>query len=228
MKKRKKLLLWDIDGTLISTAGAGICAFLKAASRLYGMEATIDGIPCAGRTDTKIAVDMLKKYGVEITEPNIQNLLQAYIEELPGELPRYQGKVFPGVLEILRQSQQRGDIVTGLLTGNLARGAELKLSHYKIWQYFSFGAFADDSANRNELGPIALKKAHAQYGIQFSPENVYIIGDTPHDIECAQAIHAHSIAVATGGYKSEHLSPHNPTVLWENLQNTSQFFNLME
>lgn len=223
----KKLLLWDIDGTLISTGMAGVNAFLLAIEKVFGIQTTRDGVEFAGRTDIRIMHSMFKKLSIAATVENLENLKKAYFQCLAEELPRHQGKVHPGILEILQESQKRKDIVLGLLTGNLSRAAELKLTHYKIWHFFEFGVFADDSMDRNELGPIALRRAMEKYKHEFAPKNVLIIGDTPHDIECGKVIGAQTIAVATGGYSYEKLQPHSPTILFHDLKDTQKFFEVM-
>ena len=107
-----------------------------------------------------------------------------------------------------------------MLTGNLAAGAEHKLSHYGVWQYFRFGAYADDHFDRNELGPVAMKRAR-ELGYEFSPHDVWVLGDTPHDIACARAFGAKALAVATGAFLSAQLSEHKPDALFENMVDTA-------
>lgn len=224
----KKLLLWDIDGTLVTTGLAGVNAFLLAIEKTFGIQTTRDGVEFAGRTDIRIMHSMFKKLSIEPSGENLQKLQKNYFQCLAEELPRRAGKVLPGVLEILQQSQKRGDIVLGLLTGNLSRGAEIKLTHYKIWRYFPFGAFADDSMDRNELGPVALRRAKEKFHHEFDPRHVFVIGDTPHDIECGKAIGAQTIAVATGGYTYEKLQPYAATVLFHDFSETRNFFEAID
>ena len=215
--KKRRLLLWDIDGTLISTGAAGHRAIEKATAQRFGGTGDLDGVEIAGRTDTGIAHQILAKYGEPITEENMQTFLDLYLKLLARELPRSQGHVLPGVLELLTRVESRPDTVLGLLTGNLRRGAQLKLEHYQLWPFFAFGAFADDHHDRNELGSFALTRAHEGTGEKFQPTQVDVIGDTGHDIACGKAFGARTIAVATGSWPGERLAEYAPDFLFHDL-----------
>jgi phosphoglycolate phosphatase-like HAD superfamily hydrolase len=215
--KKKRLLLWDIDGTLISTGAAGHRAIELATAQRFGGSGDLEGVEIAGRTDTGIAHQILAKYGEPITEENMRTFLDLYLELLARELPRSQGRVLPGVLELLQRAASRSDTVLGLLTGNLQRGARLKLGHYQLWHFFTFGAFADDHHDRNELGTFALTRAHEGTGEKFLPEQVDVIGDTGHDIACGKAFGARTIAVATGSWPREQLAECAPDFLFDDL-----------
>jgi phosphoglycolate phosphatase len=117
------------------------------------------------------------------------------------------------MLPLLDLLRQREDIVLALLTGNLERGAKLKLTHYGVWHYFEFGAFADDHHDRNALGPFARARARERHGFEFPPERIFVLGDTPHDIACARAIGARAVAIATGKYSTAELAAHAPDFL---------------
>ncbi|MDD5261975.1 MAG: HAD family hydrolase [Methylacidiphilales bacterium] len=223
-----KLLLWDIDGTLVSVGKAGEIALVIAMERLFGVKTDIQKIDFRGRTDTWIGVQLFKQAGIEETPRNIHDFKEAYLAVLKEQLPMSVGKVHPGILDILEQARLRPDCVNALLTGNLERGAKIKLEHYDVWSYFEFGAFADDSQLRNELGPVALKRALEKTGLHFKPEQVYVIGDTPHDIECGKVIGAKTIAVATGGYSRVELEAHAPTALFDDLRHPEKFFKLLD
>jgi phosphoglycolate phosphatase len=195
----KKLILWDIDGTLIVSHGAGVRAMERALTKRFGVTCDLRKIDWAGRTDTWIIGEVLRHTGIPHTPQNSHDYLEAYLELLPYELQAGpQGQVLPGIFELLETLRHRPDVAQGLLTGNLQRGAELKLTHYKVWHYFEFGAFADDSPLRNDLGPHALRRAKEKHAVEFAPGRTVIIGDTPHDIECGKVIGAQTIAVATG------------------------------
>jgi phosphoglycolate phosphatase-like HAD superfamily hydrolase len=118
------------------------------------------------------------------------------------------------MLEILKA---RPDCVLALLTGNLERGAELKLTHYGLWNYFEFGAYADDHHDRNELGVFARTRAKEKHGIEFAAEDIIVLGDTPHDVACARAIGAKAVAIATGRHTREELAACNPDFLFDDL-----------
>ena len=212
---QKRLLLWDIDGTLISTGAAGHRAIELATAQRFGGD--LEGVEIAGRTDASIAHQILTKYGEPITEESMGSLLDLYLELLALELPRSKGQVLPGVLELLKRSKRHPETVLGLLTGNLKRGAQLKLEHYQLWHFFAFGAFADDHHDRNQLGGFALTRAHEGTGAKFLPAEVDVIGDTGHDIACGKAFGARTIAIATGSWTRERLAEFAPDFLFDDL-----------
>lgn len=221
---KRTLILWDIDGTLIVSRGAGVRAMERGFRERFGRTVDLGQIDWAGRTDSWITTEILQKNDLPATPENIQAYLEAYLTALPEELANGpQGQLLPGVLELLETLHRHPEVAQGLLTGNLQRGAEFKLTHYQVWHYFEFGAFADDSPRRNDLGPHALRRAGARHGVEFSPGQTYIIGDTPHDIECGKVIGAKTIAVATGNYTAEELCTHHPTALFEDFSDTGAF-----
>ena len=222
------LLLWDIDGTLVWMDRAGERSLLLLIRELYGRDLG-DKLPVAlqGRTDTSIARDILAWLGVPATPEEELRFRDAYIALLPRTLPAANAKLHPGIREALDAVHAHPEIHQALLTGNLQEGARLKLSHVGIWDYFEFGAFADDSSIRDELGPFALARAKEKLGIEFPPERVFIIGDTPHDIACGKAIGAKTIAVATGSYSVEELAALNPTHTFADLSDTQALLNVV-
>ena len=218
----KRLLLWDIDGTLISTGAAGQQAIVRATAERFGGRGDLDGVEIAGRTDPGIAQQILKKYGAPVTDENVRSFLGDYLRLLAEELPQRQGRVMPGVLELLERTAQRPDTTLGLLTGNLERGAKLKLEHYGLWHFFSFGAFSDDHHDRNELGAFALSRALEGTGIKFARSQVDVIGDTGHDMACGKAMGARTVAVATGSWSREQLAGHQPDFLFDDFSNVDE------
>jgi len=225
----KKLILWDIDGTIIISHGAGVRAMERALTKRFGVTCDLRQIDWAGRTDSWITSEVFRHTGLADTPQNSHDYLETYLELLPVELREGQpGEVLPGVRELLETLHQRTDLAQGLLTGNLKRGAELKLTHFKVWHYFEFGAFADDSTYRNDLGPHALRRAKDRHAVDFSPDRTFIIGDTPHDIECGKVIGARTIAVATGKYSLAELAGHQPTALFENFADTAAFLRVID
>lgn len=215
--KKRRLLLWDIDGTLISTGAAGHRAIALATAQRFGGSGDLEGVEIAGRTDSGIAHQILAKYGEPITEENMRSFLNLYLDLLAQELPLSQGRVLPGVRELLQRAEHRSDTITGLLTGNLRRGAQLKLEHYQLWHFFAFGAFADDHYDRNELGAFALTRALETTGEKFPPAQIDVIGDTGHDIACGKVFGARTIAVATGSWPCEKLAQSAPDFLFDDL-----------
>ena len=213
----KRLLLWDIDSTLINSARAGMISLERVVAARYGVEDDLHDIEIAGRTDAHIARSILAKYGVAPTDENVRAFLDEYLAGLEELLPQTNGRVLPGVAEILERMHGREDRVLALLTGNLQRGAELKLRRYRLWEYFEFGAFADDHHDRNQLGPFARTRACERHKFDFPPQAIDVIGDTAHDIACGKAIGARTIAVATGSSTREQLAAQAPDFVFNDL-----------
>ena len=218
---RDSLLLWDIDGTLVYMDRAGERALLIAIRELYGRDLGAQlPVDLRGRTDTSICRDLLVFLEVPVTPGEEARFRSAYLDLLPTTLPMVKPHIKPGIPKALDAVHAHAEIHQALLTGNLREGARLKLSYLGLWDYFEFGAFADDSSIRDELGPFALARAKEKLGIEFPPERVYIIGDTPHDIACGKAIGAKTIAVATGAFSVAELSALNPTHTFKDLADT--------
>jgi len=225
---RDSLLLWDIDGTLVCTDRAGERSLLILIRELYGRDLG-DKLPIVlqGRTDIAIARDILAYLKVPETSEEINRIRDAYLALLPKTLPAGKSRLHPGIRKALDTVHAHPEIHQGLLTGNHREGARLKLSHLGIWNYFEFGAYADDGANRNELGPFALARAKEKLGIAFSPERVFIIGDTPHDVACGKAIGAKTIAVATGNFSVAELEACEPTHTFADFSNTEALLKVI-
>jgi len=217
----RRLILWDIDSTLVNTGSAGQHALIRATRERFG-SSDLTGVEIAGRTDRAIAHQILAKFGETLTDPNVDSFLDRYVALLPEELPRRNGRVLPGVRELLEDLAQQPDKTLGLLTGNLERGARLKLEYYDLWRFFPFGAFADDHHDRNALGPCALSRAVAHTGCDFPNSQVDVVGDTGHDISCGKAFGARTIAVATGSWTRERLSECGPDFLFDDLANVNE------
>jgi len=225
---RDSLLLWDIDGTLVSMDRAGERALLAAIRELYqrdlGVELPVD---LRGRTDTSIMRDLLAFLGLPGGLEEEQRFRKAYLSHMPRTMPAGNARVLAGIREALDAVHAHPEIHQALLTGNLKEGAKLKLSYLGLWDYFEFGAFADDSHIRDELGPFALARAEEKLGIKFPPDRVYIIGDTPHDIACGKAIGAKTIAVATGAFSVEELAALSPTHTFADLSDTQALLKVI-
>lgn len=215
------LFLFDIDGTLIASGGAGEYSMRLAVHDMFGVENGLQGIEISGRTDHLITRNVFKKFGVEWTPERAASFLEMYLSHLTEELPRKNGRLLPGIVELLEALKVRPQAAVALLTGNLERGAKIKLTHYGLWNYFEFGAYADDSSDRNRLGPFAQARARKRHGVDFPPERTFVLGDTPHDIECGRAIGARTVAIATGGHTREQLAAHEPDFLFDDLADVS-------
>jgi phosphoglycolate phosphatase len=220
----KTLLLWDIDGTLITSGGAGFSALERALADVFSVTGSLADIDFAGRTDRWIVRRVFEKFRLPATEENFARYLDGYIAALPTQLANPRARVLPGASERLAEAALRPGVAQGLLTGNLVRGAEAKLRHHGLWHHFPFGAFADDSELRNDLGPHALRRAREHHGVGFAPENVWIIGDTPHDIACGKIIGARTLAVTTGDYSATELAAHAPDAVLSGLDDEAAFW----
>lgn len=220
--QKQRLLLFDIDGTLISSAGAGVQALKLVLAERFKITDDLHDIEIAGMTDSGIVMSILKKHKIPETNENVSAFLDSYVHFLSQELPRRKGKLLPGVLELLQRLKTRKHLVLALLTGNVSRGAQLKLGHYGVWHFFEFGAFADDHHDRNELGGFARARAREKHGREFSPQEIDVVGDTPRDIACGKAFGARTIAIATGMWSREDLARHQPDFLFDDLSNVDE------
>ncbi len=213
--RQEILLLWDIDGTLLSAKGAGPQAFDRATADHFGYEIPIYSIDWPGATDYAIAYALLEKAGRTVTREEAQILIDRYLSYLPEMLDKTNARAIDGTQELLELFHNHESVHQALLTGNVRRGSDIKLGYLGVDHYFGFGAFADHSDNRNDLSQHALALARQHLHEDWSPEQIYVIGDTPKDIECGKVIGAHTVAVATGHHTVEQLQLHKPSVLFE-------------
>ena len=224
---QKTLILWDIDGTILHSAGAGMRALQLALGDVFGVSGSFEGIDFAGRTDPLIIRQIFSRYGIDASRENFARYIEGYIAVLPGVLGRCDSRILPGASELIREMAGHPHVAQGLLTGNLRRGAETKLGFHGLWDYFPIGAFADDSETRNDLGPFALERARSHWGLDFQGESVWIVGDTPHDIACARAFGGRVLAVATGKSPASDLARYNPDAVLESLADTQAFWRVI-
>lgn len=217
-----KLLLFDIDGTLIHSDGAGMRAMTAAFEQLYGIADAFKGVSMAGRTDTSILIDAFINYQLPFTTDDITNFKNRYAELLPIELRKAnKQRIMPGVNQLLEALKKRNNIYIGLLTGNWEVSGRIKLHHFGLNDYFHFGAFADDSPQRDQLLPFAWQRCQARYGCEVKREDIFIIGDTPHDILCAKPHGVRSVAVAAASHSLDDLRPFAPDYLLTDLSDTA-------
>ena len=219
-------LFWDIDGTLITTGKAGVPAWEAAVLEVAGREFQLSSIRVPGLTDYQIAVRTFEMLGITPDETLIHRLVHRYESLLPEYLPLRQGRVLPNVREILEALHGRDDVRSYLLTGNTRAGARAKLTHYGIFDFFPDGAFAEDPAPRSSIAVRALERARRAAPVDA--DRLFVIGDTPHDIECANAIGARTIAVATGGYQLHELDAHRPWRALAELPALDAFLSLID
>ena len=220
-KNGKKLVLFDIDGTLISAGGAGTRSMNLAFHALFGIKDAFKDIPMAGRTDPQIMKDGLKSHHLPYMDGNVGKMEAMYLKFLEHEINNPLRHVKPGIKETLSVSREM-DMIIGLLTGNLEKGAEIKLNAFALHQYFLDGAFGSDDEDRDKLLPIAIGK-FAQKGFEFAPEDCIVVGDTPSDVQCAKVHGAHCIAVATGPYSKESLLNTAADIVLDSLEETEKY-----
>jgi phosphoglycolate phosphatase len=218
----RKLVLFDIDGTILLTAGAGRRAIVAALAQEVGDTAAFGQVLFDGKTDPQIVADLLAAAGHPgpHAPDRVSAICRRYVELLAGELERHASRttMIPGVPALLDRLEAQESVVLGLLTGNVVEGASLKLRSAGLDpNRFRVGAYGSDSANRSELPPIAARRAEPYFGqIPTGPE-VVIIGDTPADIGCGECIGARAVAVATGGYSVADLAACGPHAVFEDL-----------
>lgn len=213
--------LFDIDGTLISSGGAGKAALEVALTSEFGMAARTETLSLSGRTDTAIVGDLFRLHGIDDTPVNRRRLFDAYLNHLPACLETRRGLVLPGVRTLLEGLRLRDDVAVGLLTGNVRAGARVKLGHFGLFDYFAFGGFGDRHVDRDDVAREALAEVRARYGERVPCERVWVIGDTPLDIRCARAIGARAAAVATGWHPADELARAGPDLLLGDLSDPS-------
>lgn len=219
------ILFWDIDGTLLHTNHAGLHAFQQAAKDLLGAEMEFNGIKTAGMTDYYIAGQII--HGITGRDPihrEIVQLINRYEELLPAYLEIHQGSLLPSVYDILTALQDHPDFTSLLLTGNTSTGARSKLSYFNIAHFFDFtqGAFCSDCRTRSDVAAQAKNIVHDNY--PHTPcECVFVIGDTPHDIDCGKFVGMRTIAVATGSYDMQDLTARKPWWALQTLPSPEEF-----
>jgi len=202
-----RLLLWDIDGTMVNCGPQVRPLFAAALADVFGTAGEVYGADFAGRTDPSLVVELMTGAGLPHDEvvPRIPEVRDRYLDRLEAALDRGQMRLLPAVVETLERLAARPDVTLALLTGNWERGARIKLAHFDLNRFFPFGAFGCDAHDRNELPPVALARAMQSTGWKFLPEETLIIGDSLLDVACGQAHDIPVLAVATGRTPAEAL-----------------------
>jgi len=206
-----RLVLFDIDGTLVHTGGAGVKAFARAFATEFGVANGTELLKFAGRTDVSLVREFFNLQRIEPSPENFDRFFASYLHWLQHLIPDCTGGACQGVLEFHQALSARPEPpLIGLLTGNIRKGARIKLERFNLWEKFPFGGFADDHEERPKIAAAALRRGSQQFGRDLRGEEVLVIGDTPLDIHCGRAIGAKVLAVATGGATLEELQRHNP------------------
>ena len=215
----RRLILFDIDGTLVLTGGAGGRAMTRAFREVFGVENGLASVSMAGRTDAWIVARMASHHGIACGDEILSRFHDAYIGHLRREIhePGPQKGILPGVREVLDALKNDPRACLALLTGNFERGARIKLEYFDLWKYFVGGAFGDTTHDRNSLLGTAIERVSAACGLSMRPSDVTIVGDTPLDVAVALAGGARSLAVATGGYDRETLKASGADVVLDDL-----------
>ena len=207
-----RLILFDIDGTLIKTGGAGEKAFAKVCELEFNVPEATKNLHFAGRTDPAIVRDFFSAFDIPASPENFTRFFSAYVIWLEKILATLDGTVLPGARKLVAEfAQMTHKPVIGLLTGNIKQGAQLKLGHYRLWNAFAMGAYGDDHEDRNQIAVIARDRGAKMLGGRLRGDEVLVIGDTPRDVECGKAIDAQVLAVATGVFSVDQLrkcAPH--------------------
>ena len=224
MSGARRLFLFDIDGTLVTAAGAGRVALGRALTAVYGTTGPIESYDFRGKTDPRIVWDLMRGAGLDeaAVGDRMAACFTAYVAELDaliGDGARV--KVMPGIADVVRALSVRADAVVGLLTGNIEAGARVKLRPTGLWPLFRLGAFGSDDLDRRKLPAIACERARRIAGHPFAFEQVTIIGDTPLDVDCARACGAVAVAVATGFHPHEDLQACAPDLLFTDFSDVS-------
>jgi phosphoglycolate phosphatase-like HAD superfamily hydrolase len=232
MTTMKRLILFDIDGTLLSTDGAARRAFHRAMLEVYGTAGPIATHPFDGKTDPQIARELLAIEGRDATEidAGFESLWLAYLRELEQELqrPAHKTTLYPGVTGLLQALNEHAHhTCLALLTGNIARGAELKLRSAGLYEHFRFGAFGSDCERRDGLPAVAVQRAFEHTQHRFSGRDIIVIGDTPQDVTCGASLGVFTIAVATGRHTRAELEHAGADIVLQDLSDTGRVLDLV-
>ena len=204
-----RLVLFDIDGTLVHTGHAGTRAFAKTFATEFDLHHGSEKMKFAGRTDVSLVREFFKIHGLDESPAHFRQFFARYVFWLDHILAHTTGQACPGIFEFIRDLQALPDPpMLGLLTGNIQLGAEIKLRHFGLWDKFMMGGFADNHEDRNYIAVAALERGRRVLAGNLQPPEIVVIGDTPFDVRCGKFIGAKTLAVATGGASLEELKPH--------------------
>ncbi|PQO43395.1 HAD family hydrolase [Blastopirellula marina] len=222
-----KICLFDIDGTLVNTDGAGKDAMIDSFQSTAGIDVQTTAVRVSGKTDRGIAKELFDAHDKILTEEAWEKFLASYMAGLARNLPLRQGRVLPGIEALLEHLAERDDVIMGLLTGNVAQGAYLKLTHYDLMHHFEFGGYGDLHPDRNDVAQAAKDACESHLGHAVDGDQIWVIGDTANDVRCARAIGAKAVAVATGVFDREELAKSDPDLLFDDLADASPLLDAL-
>jgi len=225
--RRMKFILFDIDGTLLDSGGAGARSLNLAFEEIFAAKDAFRTISMAGKTDMQILREALCLHDIDCSTGIIPEFFRSYTKHLSENIGNSSGHVKPGIREALRELQTKKECVLGLLTGNIEAGARIKLDHFGLNSSFSVGAFGNDNEDRDRLLPVAVEKLYRQNSMQVSFRDCVVIGDTPRDVSCSKPYGAFSVAVATGPYSARTLIEAGADMVFKDLSDTSAFMSVI-
>lgn len=225
----RKLVLWDIDGTLIRCGKSPRNAIVASMEEVFGTRGDVDNYPFSGKTDPQIIYDVMTAARIDENQvlAQMQSVLEGYVSRLDKTLSPDEIRIFGGIVELLDQLSKHNEVVQGLLTGNVIDGARIKLSRAGLGHYFfngktPLGAFGSDARHRPELPAIAVQRAWEMTGRRFEAKDIVIIGDSPYDVLCGKHLNVRSIAVATGWHTVDDLKSYEPDAVYSDFSDTSE------
>ena len=222
-----KFVLFDIDGTLIDSGGAGVRALNLSFDDMFSVSDAFRGISMAGKTDLQIVTEGLKLHGIESSNGIVPAFLAAYVKHLSNTIDTQKGRVLAGIREALKALEESDSCILGLLTGNIEQGARIKLAAFDLDRHFAIGAFGDEDEDRNRLLPIAMEKCRDKKRVDIDYRQCIVIGDTPRDVACAKPYGAYAIAVATGPYSYHDLAGTEADAVFQDLSDTDRLLGIL-
>ena len=223
-----RFILFDIDGTIMDSGGAGIRAMDTAFMELFSIRDAFQTISMAGKTDMQILREGCELHSIDHSNGVIPEFYRIYVRYLKENMKSAGGHVKPGIREALRLLHAQGECILGLLTGNIEEGARIKLDFFGLNEYFNIGAFGNDDEDRDRLLPIAVDKLFKRDSLKVDYRDCIVIGDTPRDVSCSKPHGAFSVAVATGPYSAATLSEAGADVVLNDLSDTEAFMSILK
>ena len=221
-------ILFDIDGTLIDSGGAGMLSLNLAFKEFFSVDDAFRAIRMAGKTDLQIVNEALRMHNIDSSNGNVPEFFTRYLKHLKNTIDGKKGHIKPGIRHALELLRTQDDFVLGLLTGNIEPGAMIKLEAFGLAEFFEVGAYGDHDSDRNKLLPIAVKKLREKKGVEIDYSQCIVIGDTPRDVECSKPYGAYAIAVATGPYSYDDLSGTGADAVFHDLSDTDNFLHILQ